>query len=132
MANKLYGKGAEKTLGKQIDWLNDDLRILALSSSYVPDLVNHEWYSDVSAYLIASPVALTTKSITGGIFKADDVNLTLLSGTCKSLVIYKYNATPGAAALLAYIDSVLNLPLTSTGGILPIKWPSAGIVSLIG
>lgn len=132
MTNRLFAKGAEKTLNKQIDWLNDDLRIVVVNSSYVPNLDTHEWYSDVSAYALCTPVALTTKSITGGKFDADDATVTVLAGTGKAIVLYKYNATPGAAALLAYIDSIVNAPFTSSGGTLPITWPSTGIVSLVG
>lgn len=131
MANKLYHKGAEKTLGKLIDWSSDDIRVVAVSSSYVVDLANHEFYSDLSG-ILCTGVALTSLSIAGGVFDADDVNLTLTAGTVKALVIYKYNATPSLAALLAYEDSILGFPKATAGGNLPIVWPSTGIVSLTG
>lgn len=132
MANKLYAKGAELTFGKLVDWENDDLRVIAMSSAYVVDLDTDEFLADISANALATGVALTSKTITGGVFDADDLNLTLLAGTAKSLVIYLHNANPALAALLVYCDNILNFPMTTAGGVLPVSWPTAGIVSARG
>lgn len=102
-----------------------------MDTSYVVDLATHEFYGDLAGVL-ATGVALTSKSIAGGVFDADDVTLTMLAGTGKALVIYVYNADPAAAPLLAYLDSILGFPITTAGGNLPIVWPSTGIVSLTG
>jgi hypothetical protein len=134
MSNSLYAGGAQRTLNALVDWATADIRVMALDSTYVVDLAAHEYLSDVNASAQSSGVALTGKSITGGYFDADDINLTLTAGTCKALIFYVHNASPAAAPLLAYVNNILGFPFTTSGGVLPIVWPNGTkkILSLRG
>lgn len=135
MASRMYGKGAQKLLNKQIDMDTDDIRAVLLSNVYTPDLDVHEFYSDLSGVL-GTPIALTSKSITLGIFDADDITYpTIAAGsTGKGVALYVHNADPAAAALVAWIDNFLGFPFATTGGNVPIQWSNGArkIFSLVG
>ncbi len=134
MANKLFGKGAEKTLNKLIDWDTDDLRVIAMLSSYTFDQTNDEFLSDLSGDTTGTAVALTSKSITGGVFDADDISYVLGAVTVKGFVIYLHTGTGSTSPLLGYIDNILGFPLTTSGGTIPIQWSNGAgkIMSLLG
>jgi hypothetical protein len=58
-------------------------------------------------------VALTGKTVTGGVADAADTSLTATAAVaCNALVVYQYNAADSAARLIAYIDSATGLPFT--------------------
>ena len=121
MANKFFPLGAEKVLGKQIDWENDDLRAIPVSSAYTFDSAD-EFLSDLSGVTLGTAVALTGKTIAGGVFDADDVSFTVPSSTSKAVVIYLHTGVDSTSPLLLYIDSINGFPFTTAGGAVPIQW----------
>lgn len=131
MANQFYAAGAEKTLGKLIDWENDDIRVVALSTGYTFNQSAHEFLDDVSAFALSSGLALTGKSIAGGVFDADDIDITVTAGVIKGFAFYVHDADPAAAALLIFIDNVIGFPVTTSGGVMPIEWQATGIFDLL-
>ena len=82
MANALYGKGKEKLLAPL---MAGNVKAALVSTDYVASLGTDEFFTAIAAFIIGTPVALTTKSITGGVFSADDVDFGILpSGSSRT------------------------------------------------
>lgn len=125
MSNSFYIKGKEKILSGSIDFSSDTIVVVLMKSAYVSDLSVDEFYSDISSDVLAGPITLSNKSITGGIFDADDVTFASVTtaNLFNALVIYKDTGTAATSPLLLYLDDVENFPSTSDGSDVPIKWP---------
>jgi hypothetical protein len=94
---------------------------------------SHEFYSSISSAIVGTPVELTSKSFTNGLFDAADSTLTAVSGsTAEALVYYVRNAGANTTwRLFAYVDTgVTGLPLTPNGGDVSIVQNASGIVQL--
>jgi hypothetical protein len=126
MPNALYAKGKEKLLGSTnaISLDVDTIKVALVNNAYPQDLALDEWYTTLSTYVLNTPQTLTNKSITNGIFDADDVTFSAVAAgsTCEGVVIYKDTGTPGSSALLAYIDTITGFPLATNGGDITIQW----------
>jgi hypothetical protein len=96
----------------------------------------HVFMSDVTGaggIVNASSAALTTKTITGGIFDADDTAIVATASTANHiLIVYQASAVTGgsdvaasAQRLMFYIDTGTNMPITPAAGAVSITWPSA-------
>lgn len=124
MANALYKKGAQKTLKALIDWETANIKAVLVRNDYPQDLTNDQFYSDIAAYVVGTPVALTTKSITDGVFDADDVTVPLVAAgsTCEGVVLYLDTGVAGTSQLLAYIDTITGFPFATSGGDVLVQW----------
>lgn len=122
MANTLYPKGKEKILLGQVNFRDDTLRAVLLSNTYAYS-ATHEFLSDVAAHQLGVPVELTGKSITGGVFDANDVTFVVPTGqTVRAIALYKDTGIAGSSSLLDYIDTVTGLPLVTNGADVVINW----------
>ena len=124
MANILYPNGKENLLNGVIDLVDDTIKVAMIDTGTYTYSATHEFYDDLSG-VVDTPVALTTKSTTDGVFDADDATFSEATGdTVEALVIYKDTGTPSTSPLIAYIDSGTNLPVTPNGGDITIQWSS--------
>ena len=124
MANVLYPNGKENLLNGVIDLVDDTIKVAMIDTGTYTYSATHEFYDDLSG-VVDTPVALTTKSTTDGVFDADDAIFSEATGdTVEALVIYKDTGTPSTSPLIAYIDSGTNLPVTPNGGDITIQWSS--------
>jgi len=124
MANVLYPNGKENLLNGVIDLVEDTIKVAMIDTGTYTYSATHEFYDDLSG-VVDTPVALTTKSTTDGVFDADDATFSEATGdTVEALVIYKDTGTPSTSPLIAYIDSGTNLPVTPNGGDITIQWSS--------
>lgn len=123
MANALYPKGKEKILSAAINLSADTIKAVLLSSAYVYSAA-HEFYSDVSANVLDTPNALTTKSVTSGAFDADDTVFGAVAGgsTAKAVAIYKDTGVDATSPLIGYIDVITGFPLATNGGDITVQW----------
>ena len=124
MANALYAKGKQKTLKALIDWETANIKAALVRNDYAQNLTTDEFYSSISAHVVGTPVALTTKSVTNGIFDADDVTFTAVAAgsTCEGVVLYVDTGNPATSSLIAYIDNIVGFPLVTTGGDALVQW----------
>lgn len=93
----------------------------------------HEFYSDISAGVVGTPVELGTKTYASGLFDAADSTLTAVSGdTCEALVLYRKNAGANTTwRLIAWIDTgVTGLPVTPNGNDIDLVYNASGIFQL--
>lgn len=124
MANALYAKGKEKILSAAINFSSDTLKVALVKSAYTPNLSTDEFYTSISANVLSTDKTLTTKSVTGGVFDADDVTWTAVTAgdTAKCAVIYKDTGSAATSPLLAYIDTITGFPLATNGGDITVQW----------
>lgn len=125
MANALYPKWKEAIMQNSSDSsLTGTVKVaLVDTGTYTYDNA-HDFYDDVSGSVIGTPVELTNKAYTDGVFDADDVTFTSVSGnTIEALVIFIDTGTAGTSRVVAYLDTgVSGLPLTPNGGNITVIW----------
>ena len=124
MANAKYAKGNEKLLSGDIALDSDTIKCALVSSAYTADLAADEFYSDISDHVVDTPETLTNKSITGGVFDADDPTFTAVATgpTVKAVVIYKDTGVAGTSPLLDYFDNITGFPFAANGSDVTIRW----------
>jgi hypothetical protein len=127
MANALYAKAKKAFLDADIDLLADNIKVCLIDAAdYTVDLTNHDFLDDVAgAAIVATSGNLAGKSTTGGVFDADDVTFTAVTGDpCEALIIYKDSGAAATSNLIAYIDTATGLPVTPAGTDIPVVWSS--------
>lgn len=115
--NALYDKGREAFLGGDIDFASDTINMALLSDAYTPDLSADQVFSDISSFVVGTPQALASKTVTGGVADCGDVTYTsVLSGSTVAYVaLYKDTGVPGTSTLIAVYDTADGLPFATTG-----------------
>ena len=125
MADAIYGLGRKAYLDGSIDMLTDDIRVVLVDAAdYTVSIDTHDFLDDVPAGArVAVSGAMTTKTTTLGVFDADDITYSSVSGdVSEALVIYRHTGTDSTSELIAYIDSATGLPVTPNGGDITITW----------
>jgi hypothetical protein len=129
MATNWYGKAAQAVLSKKIDLLNDDIKVMLVSSAYVPNVDTHGVKADVTGEITgtgytAGGLSLASKTLTQNTtnnnwkFDAADLTFPALSGTFRYAVIY--DNTHADKPLIGYVDFGSNQ--TATNQDTTIKW----------
>lgn len=116
MANKFYPKGAEKIMRAAINFDSDTIKAVIVSDAYTFSAA-HEFLTDLGT-VVGTAQTLTTKSTTGGVFDADDVDFGAIAPgpVCKAVVLYKDTGSAATSPLLMYGDEVTGFPMTANGG----------------
>ncbi len=141
MASKMYGQFLAKALNKEVDYDGDDVRVMLLSSAYVPNQDAHDYVDDVVVNEVtgtgytAGGLALTTKTVTYDaannviILDADDVTWPNRTITARYAVIYDNTPTTTATKpLIGYLDFVTDQ--SSTNGNFTVTWDATGIIRI--
>lgn len=140
MANALYPKYKEKlmnpgtlgtTSGTAVDLSDDTIKVALIDTGTYTYSTAHEYYSSVTG-VVGTPGTLTTKTVTNGVFDADDLVFTGVTGaSVEAYIIYKDTGTASTSPLIAYFDTAAaGLPFTPNGGNLTIAWNASGIFAL--
>ena len=128
-----YPLGAEKVLSAGINFSADTIKVALLPSSYVYDDA-HEFLDDIAS-VIGTAQTLAGKSITGGVFDADDANFGAITtgSTIGTILLYKDTGTPSTSPLLILFTDTVGLPLATNGSGITQQWNAgaAKIFSLI-
>jgi hypothetical protein len=125
MANSLYTKAKEKMLSAGIDVLTLNVKaVLVDITDYVADITTDEFLDDIPAGArVATSPNLANKSITGGVFNADNATFSGVSGDeSEAIVIYIDTGIEGTSPLVAYLDTATGLPVTPNSGDIIIQW----------
>ncbi len=129
MANALYDPAREKFLKGELDWLADDIRVALVSTTEGSNpytfAAADEYLDSVHANAIRSqlPAGLDNKFATDGKAIADNSLFEAVTGAeAGALIVYKHNADPAAAALIAYLDTGVGLPVIPNGGDIYATW----------
>jgi hypothetical protein len=125
-----YAGGIGKVLGKQIDWVNDSIKVALMKTTYSPNVSTHDKWADISANEVtgtgytAGGVALASKTSTYTSSKlwwtldAADTTFPNVSVTFRYVVIYDDSVTN--KPLLGYVD--FGSGQTATAEDLTLKW----------
>ena len=125
MANSLYAKAKQGLIDGSIDLDTDDIRaILVDGADYTPNLATDDNLDDIPAGArVAVSGALQNKSVTDGVFDADDITITSVTGDqFEYIVLYKHTGTESTSRLIHLIDSATGLPCTPTGADITLSW----------
>lgn len=125
LALPFYPKGGEKVLNGDIDWLDDDIMVRLLPSSYTYS-DTHEFLNQVSAG-IGTDQTLAGKSIANGIFDANDAPFGALAGgsIIGSILLYKNTGVPSTSPVLLRFSDTVGLPMATNGAEYTQKWSNA-------
>ena len=131
MANALYPKCKEQMWQAGINAASGSVRAALIDTATYTYSATHEFYSSVTG-VVGTPVALTTKTFTNGLFDAADLVFTAVTGaTAEALILYIDTGTAGTSRLSAYYDTgVTGLPVTPNGGDINCGFNVAGIIQL--
>lgn len=126
MASAVYPKAKEAIL-QSLDLSSVTLKAVLVDAADYTYSAAHDFLDDVpSIARVGTPQTLSNKSFTNGVFDADDITFTSVTGdVCEALIIY--NDSPGAESgkhLIAYIDTATGLPVTPNGGNINVAWDS--------
>ena len=127
MANSLYTKAKQGLLDGSIDLDTDAIKAVFVDGAdYTPNLSTNQYLSDIpSAGRVATSGALANKTVTDGVFDADDITLTSVSGDqFEYIVLYKDTGAEGTSRLILLIDTATGLPCTPNGSDITIQWSS--------
>lgn len=126
MANALFAAGRQAFLEGGIAILTVNIKLVFVDHGVdTPVPSTDDFLDDIGAGArIATSGNFSTKTSTSGVFDADDVVVSSVSGAqFESLVIY--NDTPAGESgkhLIAYIDTATGLPFTPTGNNITVAW----------
>lgn len=125
MSNALYDKGRQAFLEGSIAILTDDIKINFLDAAdYTPNLATDDFLNDIpGAAIVATSGNLASKASTAGVFDADDVVVSTVSGdTFEYVGCYKDTGVSGTSALIFLIDTATGLPFVPTGNNVTVAW----------
>lgn len=125
MASTVYPKAKEAFLKGDLD-LDGDVRCILVDLADYTYSAAHDFLDDVpSGARVAVSGALANKTMTNGVFDADDVTLSAVTGDpSEAIIIYRHTGTESTSNLVAFIDSATGLPVTPNGGNITIQWDS--------
>jgi len=126
MANALYTKAKQHLIDGTIDLDTNDIRaILVDGADYTPVLATHETLANIpSGARVAVSGALTSKTVTDGVFDAADVTLAAVTGDQFEYIALYQHTGAESALLLALLDTATGIPCTPNGGDITIQWDS--------
>lgn len=126
MANNLYGKGRNKFLTGDIDWVNDTIKLYLIDAAdYTVSIDVDEFADDIAGAAKVATATLAGNSAALGVADANDTTFTAVSGdVSEALVIWKDTAVQSTSPLIAYMDTGTGLPVTPNGGDITVTWDS--------
>jgi hypothetical protein len=128
VASQLYPQGAAHILGKstKVDLIGDNVKILFYSSTFSSA---HEFVSDLTgASIIARSGNLAGKTSTNGVFDANDITVTAVSGSAFThVILYKDTGTDSSSPLVAIFDVA---SFTPTGADINVVFNASGLLSI--
>jgi hypothetical protein len=124
MANSLYTKAKQHLIDGTIDLNTNDIRaILVDGADYTPNLATHETLAAIpAAGRVAVSGALAGKTVTDGVFDANDITISAVTGDQFEYIVLYQHTGAESALLIALIDTATGLPCTPNGGDISIAW----------
>ncbi len=121
-----FPSGGELVLAAGVNFLSDDLKVVMLPSSFDPS-GTYRFLVDVGA-VMGTPQALTGRTVTGGVFDADDVTFASVPvGTAGSLLLYKDTGVPDTSPVIARITKIAGFPFAGNGGAYTHEWSNGAL-----
>lgn len=141
MPNAVYSALKTGLVNGDINLGADTLKVILVSSAYVPNIDTHEDYADITNEIatgggytaggqaLSGVAILTDLPNDRAALDANDVTWSASTITAaRGAVIYKDTGTPATSKLITYID--FGTDKSSSGGDFTIAWDSTGILRL--
>ena len=127
MANALYSKAKEAFLNGSINMVANTITIALVDTGVYTYSATHQFRNEVSNSAVISSTTLANKTITNGVFDADDATFSSVTGAnCEALLIFQDTGIQTTSRLIAYIDSATGLPILPNGGDITVVFSSGG------
>lgn len=127
MSNLMYGKGRDKFLMGDLDWINNRIMVSLISLSlYTLQIDVDEFLSDVpDAAIIASELLAGKVSNGLGTADADDINFLAVTSVFQidAVIIWYDTRIKQTSPLIVYYDDAPTLPIIPTNDDIAISWP---------
>jgi hypothetical protein len=133
MANLLYPSYKALLLNAGLNLSSLTIKAALVDTGVVAYNSAHDNYDDISSALIGTPVTLTGKTTTGGVFDSStNPSFTGLVGapTIEAVVVYYDSGVPSTSTLIAWIDSATGLPVAAGATQVDVTWDASGIFAL--
>lgn len=133
MANALYPSYKQLILGAGLNLSSLTIKAALVDTGVTAYDSADDNYDDISAGVIGTPIELTGKSITAGVFDSTlNPSFTGLvaAPTIEAIAIYHDSGTPSTSTLIAWIDSATGLPVAAGATQVDVTWDAAGIFAL--
>ena len=128
MTSQLYPIGAAHILGRatKVDFVADNIKILFYVSAFSSA---HEFVSDLTGgSIVARSGNLAGKTVTNGVFDANDLTLTAVSGSAFThVILYKDSGVDSSSPLVAIFDVA---SFTPSGGDVNVIFNASGLFSI--
>ena len=125
MANALYSKAKEAFLNGSINMAANTVTIALVDTGVYTYSASHQFRNEVSNSAVISSTTLANKTITNGVFDADDATFSSVTGAnCEALIIFTDTGIQTTSRLVAYIDSATGLPILPNGGDITVAFSS--------
>lgn len=131
MANVVYPLFRQELIqGTSGTALTGTLKVVLIDTALYTYSAAHDFYNDVSAGAVGTPVTLGTKTYVNGLLDAADSTFTAVTGAnCEAVILFLDTGTPSTSRLVAYLDTgVTGLPVTPNGTDILITWNASGII----
>lgn len=125
MANQLFPKAKEDFLAGNLNMSSNTIVIALVDTDVYTFDSAHEDRADVPNTAVVSTATLTTKTIVGGVFDADDATFTSVTGAnCEALILFHNTGAQSTSRLIAFIDTATGLPILPNGGDITVRFSS--------
>lgn len=133
MANALYPKYKQLLLGAGLNLTSLDVKAILVDGSDYSYSAAHDFLDDVpGGAIVATSGNFANKTVALGVFDADDITFSSVSGDqSEILIIYRDSGSPATSELIAYLDTgITGIPVTPGGGDILVVWDAAGVFTL--
>jgi hypothetical protein len=136
MANKIYDSALYDVMNGTWGWLlSADFSVALVDNTYT-FLATHSAYADISGSFLTgmTPEVMSTNTLTAGVTPmlagSDSVTFTGVNTgqTVKAIIVYN---NVGAGRLIAYYDTGVGLPLSTTGANITIDWNATAVAGTL-
>ena len=125
MANALYPKAKEAFLNGSINMVANTITIALVDTGVYTYSSSHQYRNEVANSAVISSATLANKTITNGVFDADDATFSSVTGAnCEALLIFQDTGIQSTSKLIAFIDSATGLPILPNGGDISVAFSS--------
>ena len=132
MANSLHNYARELAATSGLDWANGSavFRAYLIDDDASPGYTQsdaHQYFVSVnSACRAAGPVALASRTATGGACDAADITFTAVAAgpAIDAIMIIKFITSNSDSPIIAWIGTATGLPITPNGGDIIVTWDS--------